>query len=150
MRSIGFFALLLCVAGIWETRRKLDAQVWYVLGFASILLAWPWSDARFWLPVLPLLIGYVLIGARRIVPPSLLRPAILAYSVCFCVLGIVALGYSTRLTFAGSRFPELYGDGSLRATYRLVILGEQPKNTDDISQEALYLLHRYDRSLARK
>lgn len=150
MRIVGFFALLLCAGGIWEKRRQFDAQVWYVLGFASILLAWPWSDARFWLPVLPLLIGYVLIGVRRIVPSRLLRPAILAYCLYFCVLGIAALAYSTRLTFAGSRFPDLYGDGSLRATYRLVLLGEPPRNADHISPDALYLLHRYDPRLARK
>jgi len=150
MRIVGFFALLLWAVGIWEKRRKLDAQVWYLLGYASIVLAWPWSDARFWLPVLPLLMGHVLVGAGRIGSPRLLRPAILAYCLCFCVLGIVALGYSTRLTFAGSQFPELYGDGTLRATYRLVLLGEPPRNADDISPEALYLLHRYEWRLARK
>jgi hypothetical protein len=149
LRIVGFFALLWFAGGIWGKRRQLDAQVWYVLGFAFILLAWPWSDARFWLPVLPLLMGYVLIGARRIVPPRVLRPVILTYCLCFCVLGIAALGYSTRLTFAGNRFPDLYGDGTLRATYRLVLLGEPPRNPDNISPDALYLLHRYDSHRAR-
>jgi hypothetical protein len=84
------------------------------------------------------------------VPPGLLRPAIFAYCSLYCLLGLVALGYSTRLTFAGRRFPDLYGDGTLRPTYRLVFLGEPPKNADDISQEAVYLLHRYEWRLARK
>jgi hypothetical protein len=63
---------------------------------------------------------------------------------------MVALGYSTRLTFAGSRFPELYGDGTLRATYRTALLGESPKNADDVSPDALYLLRRYEWRLASK
>lgn len=150
VRIAGFFALLLAAAGIWEKRRSLDASVWYAAGYASIVFAYPWFDTRLWLPVLPLLMGYVLLGARRLVPSRLLRPAIFAYCSVFCLLGIIALGYSTRLTFAGSQFPDLYGDGTLRATYRTALLGESPKNADDISPDALYLLRRYEWRLSSK
>jgi hypothetical protein len=150
VRVAGFLALLLAATGIWEKRRKLDASVWYVAGYASIVFAYPWFDTRLWLPVLPLLMGYVLIGARRLVPTRLLRPAIFAYCSVFCLLGMVALGYSTRLTFAGSQFPDLYGDGTLRATYRTALLGESPKNAADVSTDALYLLRRYEWRLAPK
>jgi hypothetical protein len=106
VRIAGFLALVFAATGLWEKRRKLDASDWCVAGYASIVFAYPWFDTRLWLPVLPLLMGYVLLGARRLVPSRLLRPAIFAYCSVFCLLGIVALGYSTRLTFAGSQFPE--------------------------------------------
>jgi hypothetical protein len=150
MRIAGFLTFLLWITGIWTKRRKLDAAVLYVLGYAAIVLGYPWSDTRLWLPVLPLLMGYVLIAARRIVPSRLLRPAIVAYCTFFCLLGIVALGYSTRLTFAGKDFPNLYGDGTLRATYRVALLGESPRNVDDVSEDALYLLRRYEWRLSPK
>ena len=94
--------------------------------------------------------GYVLAGGRRVTPSRLLRPAIFIYCSLFCLLGIIALGYSTRLTFAGSQFPALYGDGTLRATYRLALLGEQPKNVSDGDQDSLYLLRRYEWRLSSK
>lgn len=144
VRIAGFLALLLAATGIWEKRRTLDASVWYVAGFASIVFAYPWFDTRLWVPVLPLLMGYVLIGARRVAPPRLLRPALVAYCSVFCLLGMVALGYSTRLTFAGPRFPDLYGDGTLRATYRNAFLGDSPRNAHDVDQDSLYLLRRYE------
>jgi hypothetical protein len=150
VRIAGFLAFLLATMGIWEKRRTLDASVLYALGFAAIVLAYPWFDTRLWLPVLPLLMGYVLIGARRLVPSRLLRPAIFGYCSIFCLLGMVALGYSTRLTFAGSRFPDLYGDGTLRAAYRTALLGESPENLADIDQDALYLLRRYEWRLSSK
>jgi hypothetical protein len=150
VRIAGFFALLLAATGLWEKRRRLDASVWYVAGYASIVFAYPWFDTRLWLPVLPLLMGYVLLGARRLAPFHLLRPAIFAYFSVFCLLGIFALGYSTRLTFAGSQFPDLYGDGTLRATYRTALLGEPPKSAEDIDQDSLYLLRRYEWRLAPK
>jgi hypothetical protein len=148
IRIAGFFALLLAVTGIWEKRRTLNASFWDVAGFASIVFAYPWFDTRLWLPVLPLLMGYVLIGARCLIPSRLLRPVIVAYCVLFCLLGMVALGYSTRLTFAGSKFPDLYGDGTLRATYRNAFLGESPMHADDVDQDSLYLLRRYEWRLA--
>jgi hypothetical protein len=144
VRIIGFIALLLAATGVWEKRRTLDASTWYLAGFSSIVFAYPWFDTRLWLPVLPLLMGYVSIGARRLIPSGLLRPAIIVYCSLFCLLGVVALGYSTRLTFAGSQFPDLYGDGSLRATYRNAFLGESPRHPNDISPDALYLLRRYE------
>jgi len=150
IRIVGFIALLLAATGILEKRRGLDASIWYLAGFSSIVLAYPWFDTRLWVPVLPLLMGYVLIGARRLIPYRLLRPAIIAYCSLFCLLGIVALGYSTHLTFAGSQFPDLYGDGSLRATYRYAFLGESPKNPNDISPDALYLLRRYEWRLSSR
>jgi hypothetical protein len=150
VRFVGFFAILLCAIGIWQERKKLDVLVWYVVGYACVVLAWSWFDARFWLPVLPLLIGYVLIGLRRTIPPNRLQPAIFAYCALFCLLGVVALAYSTRLTFAGARFPDLYGDGRFRATYRYALRGEMPNNVNDINEDALYLLHRYEWRLAPK
>jgi hypothetical protein len=150
VRIIGFLAVLLAATGLWEKRRTLDAPVWYTAGFAAIVFGYPWFDTRLWLPILPLLMGYILIGARRLVPARLLRPALLAYCSVFCLLGMVALGYSTRLTFAGSRFPDLYGDGTLRATYRAALLGEPPKNPDEVDPDSLYLLRRYEWRLDSK
>jgi ABC-type multidrug transport system fused ATPase/permease subunit len=150
VRIVGLFAIMLCAIGIWQKCKKVDALVWYGLGYACIVLAYPWCDARLWLPVLPLLIAYVLIGMRRIVPPKLVRPVVLAYCALFCLLGVVALAYTTRLTFAGARFPDLYGDGLLRATYRTAFQGEMPNNANDINQDALYLLRRYERRSAPK
>lgn len=150
VRMAGFLAMLLAAMGIWEKRWNIDASVWYVAGYASIVFAYPWFDTRLWLPVLPLLMGYVLAGVRRVTPSRLLRPAIFIYCSLFCLLGIIALGYSTRLTFAGSQFPDLYGDGTLRATYRLALLGEQPKNVSDVDQDSLYLLRRYEWRLSSK
>ncbi len=147
---VGLVALLLWAIGLWEKLHRFTALDCYVLTFACIVLAWPWSDARFWLPLLPVVIGYVLMGAKRIVPTRRLRPAITVYCSLFCLLGLVALGFSTRLTFAGDNFPDLYGDGTLRATYRLVFLGESPQRPEDVSQDAVYLLHRYEWHLIRK
>ena len=38
--------------------------IWFP--YMGILFAWPYYDARFWLPVIPLLVAYSLLGVRRL------------------------------------------------------------------------------------
>ena len=37
--------------------------------------------------------------------------------IVFATFGLAAIVYSTILSFAGSTFPDRYGDGALRPTY---------------------------------
>ena len=143
VRGLGLVALLICAAGLWG-RKKLDAVAGYVLGFSCMVLAYPWFDTRLWLPLVPLLMNYVLIGWKRLVNPRILQPIIVAHCAVFLLLGVVAMGYSTRLTFAGpKRFPDLYGDGRLTMAYRVALQGEEIANPSDVDPDAIYLLRRY-------
>lgn len=150
LRILGLFAIFTFAVGIWSKRDRPDSQWLYTLGFAAIVFAYPWNDARLWLPVLPFLMGYVLLGLRRMMARTTLRPLLVAYGTFFCLLGVLALGYSTRLTFAGARFPELYGDGNLRRAYQIVLRGETPKAGESVDPDALYLLRRYEWRAAKK
>jgi hypothetical protein len=147
---LGAFAIFACVAGIWVKRDKSDSLLLYLVGFGSIVFAYPWNEARLWLPVLPFLMGYVLLGLRRMVSPGMLRPVLVVYCSLFCMLGRLALGFTTRLTFAGARFPDIYGDRNFRNAYRMVLRGETPQNGEDVNQDALYLLRRYEWRAASK
>ncbi len=150
LQILGAFAIIACVVGIWVKRDRPDSLLFYLLGFGCIVFAYPWNDARLWLPVLPFLMGYVLLGLRRMVSPGILRPLLVVYCSLFCMLGLLALAFSTRLTFAGARFPDIYGDGNFRDAYKIVLRGETPKNSEDVNQDALYLLRRYEWRAASK
>ena len=144
LRVVGGLAIILFVVGLWQKSRRPDSVLFYVIGSAAIVFAYPWFDTRLWLPVLPFLMGYVWTGLSRVFPPQALRLAAPAYCVLYAVLGVAAMGYSTRLTFAGPQFPELFGDGNFRATYRLALRGETPPDPKQIDPDALYLLRRYE------
>jgi len=150
LRIFGALAIVVCAVGIWTRRSRPDSLMLYVLALASIVLAYPWADTRLWLPVLPFLMAYVLTGLRRLTPRETLRPLLVAYGFIFCVLGIAALVFSTRLTYAGARFPDIYGDGNLRDAYRIALRGETVENNNPIHKDALYLLRRYEWRVTRK
>ena len=143
-RILGGAAMLVFFLGLWTRRGHIDSLLWSVVFGSCIVLGYPWFDTRLWLPFLPFLMGYTLLGFRRIFSSHVLHPAMFAYVCWFCLLGIAALAFSTRLTFAGPRFPDLYGDGNYRATYKFALFGEQPTGNAKVDPDALYLLQRFE------
>jgi hypothetical protein len=144
MRILGACAIAMFVIGIWARRRQVNSLLLYVIGGACIVFGYPWFDTRLWLPIIPFLMGYMLVGCRQVSFTRPLRALLVAYFTYFCLLGCVALGYSTRITFAGSEFPQRFGDGNFRPTYRLALLGEKPERSAQIDADALYILRRFE------
>jgi hypothetical protein len=142
MPWMGFLPLLLLVVGLAARRSKVSSTDVFMLSYSIVLFAWPYYDARFWWPVIPLLIAYSLLAVQRLKIPA----AIVAiYCVWFAALGFGAIAYSTRITFSGCQFPERYGSGELSPTYRAAF--ESCRNPGDdpgqVDQKVLHLLREY-------
>ncbi|HYA23864.1 MAG TPA: hypothetical protein VEF05_06870, partial [Terriglobales bacterium] len=122
--------------------RLRDRAQWlfaYLIAYTALILPWPFTDPRFWLPVMPFVFLAIAEGIafvfRRVPQFSLAVP----YVIAFCVLGFGALGYSTWLTFSGPRFSERYGDGLLRTAYQ----ANCSSAAVGANERALELLRRY-------
>lgn len=150
LQVVGFLGILVGLTGIWQKSRKFDSLICYVLGYGSVVLVCSWYDSRLWLPVVPFLLGFLWLGLKRFASAKTMRWMMVVYCTFYCLLGVLALAYSARLTLAGPRFPDLYGDGRLAATYRTAFRGETPANPNDIDPDVLYLLRRYEWRLATK
>jgi hypothetical protein len=139
--AAGLVLTLLLLAGIYSRRNGLTPVEVFFVTYCACLAVWPFPDVRFWLPLLPLLFAYALLGSRQLRwhRESSPRPAL--YFVYFLLAGLAALAYSTRISLAGPRFPELYGNGSLRATY-CADLGGCPPEVDakQVDFKVLHLL----------
>ena len=104
------------------------------------MFAWPFYDARFWLPAIPLLIAYSLLALNRLKAP---KTVLTAYCVVFATLGLAAIAYCTRITFAGPTFPDRYGDGSLRPAYCAAYQSCRDYDVKEVNFKALRLLQQY-------
>jgi hypothetical protein len=111
---IGLLLFLLTLFGLATKRRKISPTEVFLVCYMGILFAWPYYDARFWLPVIPLLTAYSVLAVKNLRFP---KGVVTIYCIVFATLGFVAIAYSTRISFAGSKFPDRYGDGYLRPTY---------------------------------
>ena len=114
MPWVGVVLLLLTLLGLATKGRRIGSTEVFLIGYLVILFAWPYYDARFWLPVIPLLVAYSVLAIDRLSLPKVL---VTTYCAVFTVLGFISIAYSTQISFAGSKFPDRYGDGNLRPTY---------------------------------
>jgi len=112
--AAGVIAATLVIGGAYivVTTRGVDAIDIYFVVCAAILSIWPTDDARFFMPVLPVLAAYAIVAMRRLMPRL-----VTACACAFFCAGIAALAYSTWLTFSDARFPDRYGDATLRPSY---------------------------------
>jgi hypothetical protein len=137
----GMLLAALVLRGIWLRRRALGVLEVAFLAYGGMIFLWPWQDPRFWLPVVPLIAGFVALGMIDAASHRCLRFVGFAACAWFVSAGLVAMAYSTRITWAGKRFPDLYGDGTLTPSYRAAFDG---RANVAVNNEAVVLLKRYD------
>jgi hypothetical protein len=132
-------ALLAVVAwAFWARRRSLGPVDGWVAGTLGIVFLFPTEHPRFYLPVLPFLVGYCALAARR--APR----AAIACASAFAAVGLYGLVVSTSLSWSGTDFPERYASGRLAPTYRTAWGLARPGDEADIDTRVLWALRRYD------
>jgi hypothetical protein len=129
------------VVGLVARRGKVSPADVFIICYAIILSAWPYYDARFWWPVIPLLIAYSLVAVQRLkIPVAIVG----IYCIWFAILGFGTIAYSTRISFSGCDFPQRYGAGDLMTTYRAAF--DQCRNggsPDNVNAKVLRLLREF-------
>jgi hypothetical protein len=141
---VGILAVGVILAGIAAKRHAIGPTEIFVVSYGLILLSWPFYDPRFWLPVIPLLIGYAGLALRRFLRHRLWFAASRAYLVLYASLGLLTIESSTMVTFSGPNFPNVYQDESYRATYCAVYrscIGPAP--TVPLNEAALHVYQVY-------
>lgn len=115
----------------------------FLTAYLFILLLWPYADARFWVPVLPLILAELFSAARPWTFSGWKKGLSVVYAAAYALMGVAALAYSTWITFSGPKFPLRYGDGKLRATYQAFYSQRRPDDSAKIDAAGLEVLGRY-------
>ena len=137
---IGIVLLLLTLGGLAAKRQDLGSTEVFFIAYAGILFAWPFYDARFWLPVIPLLLAYSALSVTRI---KLSKAIVMIYCSGFVLFGFMAIAYSTRISLSGHNFPDRYGDGVLRPTYCEAFQSCGDNDSKNVNRKALRLLREF-------
>lgn len=137
----GVVLFLLTLFGFATKRMAIGPTDVFLVCYMGILFAWPFQDPRFWLPVVPLLIAYSVLAVSN---PRFPKGVVTIYGIIFAAFGFFAIAYSTRISFAGSRFPERYLDGRMRSTYCAAIQScRDGADSNKVDAKALRLLREY-------
>ena len=97
--NILWLAALTVLAGVGIVRlgRTAPAVAWYLVLSAALLLAWPWRQDRLMLPLVPFVLGAMLIGAHHLTRRLGSRTRTVLLGSLTLLMGIGALaGVATR------------------------------------------------------
>ena len=148
MRAAGLAAICLTARGLWKRRRVFAATDVYVLLYALFMATWPYSDDRFWLPLVPLLLALWTMGLRGLIPRPVPRLAVVAYLALFAFLGYQIMDDEIRVSLSGRNFPERYWysrfDPSFMATYRKAFGSKEEFDPAAVDPRALEVLQWYE------
>lgn len=134
--AAGLVAFFIGVIALYKSSALIS---FYLTGCAILILPWPYTDPRFWMPVMP----YVVVAIWKAIVRIFARVpkwTLIGYTALFSLAGFGALGYSTWITFSGPKFPDRYGSGDLRSAY----IARCSAEADSINRDALNLLRRYE------
>ena len=129
-----FAAALICGLRTW---RASDV---YVAAYLAILAVWPFSDARFLVPIIPLMWSTMLCQLRPSSRTGFITVA--SFIAWFAITGTLALWFSTRITLAGDNFPNVYSSALLN-TYRSAYGQPEIPSSDPADLRVRRLIRRY-------
>ena len=145
----GALALAASVAGLPRLARRFPPLAAYAAVYGGIILIWPFPDERFWMPLWPILAISIWLALERWRDIPAVRWGLAGYVAIFLAFGLAALCFSTRLSLAGPRFAQIYGDGTDRDTYRVAFGLADRSAAPHVDERHVRMLQRFE-PLAQK
>jgi hypothetical protein len=109
-----FFGFILLMKDGWIP------LVLYTFFYIGLMGIWPFGDARFWIPLLPIFILSGLAVYKFTAGHFIwVRVIFKAWMCIYLVCGFASLFFSTQISMSGIRISEFYGDENTRMTYRM-------------------------------
>lgn len=141
---MGACVLTLLVVGLWQQRRRLTAVHAYLLGYLALQLPWLSYDARFWLPVMPLMLPVMIEPLRSIQRrfPKAARRVGVGYGLAYASVGVLACGAGLYLTSLGRGYAEhdIWFSSELKVAYGLA----ESDDFEILDLDAVNIIRRYD------
>jgi len=144
---VGALFLTTVIAGLFLKRKTFGPTDAFAVGYLAILFAWPMSNPRLWLPMIPLLISYCTLAIAHVVARHHRVPAklVAVYVAVYTVMGLDWLASSTMITFSSSAFLTMYVPQNQYAPTYCAVLGTCKSGFDPsaVDQNVAHLLRLY-------
>jgi len=138
----GIIFLVICLRKLFGSSLAIPLYVRiYIIAYILLIFNWPFFEARFWFPVLPLLAA-VLSVKKNNTRPVFYSPAFL-FRCYYIMAGVFVLAYYSYLSFDKRALAERHDAGRWRAEYELHFYGSSIRNKE-INSKALHILNTYD------
>lgn len=139
------FLLTLCWV-LWKRIKSIPTVVFiYILLYSFLIFNWPYYDPRFWVPLLPLLLGIFSLGLdyqgllERVKRNYIVTPLLFVY----LVMGLISVTYFTYTSLNEDVLARTQANGAYRKEYEY-FQGQDEYNTHQVDTAILNILRRYN------
>jgi len=146
---LGVIVIGLCIKQLFPSSGRPSAIWVYLASYFCLIFLAPWDDPRYLMPVLPLVL-FAVIGSFLEISKKFQTVwcRVVGYSWvgCYAGMGILALGYSTWLTFSGPEFANRFGSSESRKEYLYFYGGKslEEARENPRAYEMYKILERFD------
>lgn len=124
-----------------RSRREMTPARVYMISYMVILLLWPFSAIRLWMPIVPLLISDAWLARAGRDTTGFRLVASRAYLGWFMLTGAAAIAYTTRISLARKNFSRVYGKSGGMALP--IVKVKDPAYYDSYNSQVVSLTARY-------
>ena len=148
----GISLFLLCLYRLFPKNGRTDIVSIYIVAYIGLICIAPWEDARYFMPIWPLVFLQVLVFWNGIYDhfPALAVFSARLWFIGYLLTGFFALAYSTWLTFSGPQFANRYGNAVTKMQYSAFYLDNYEGSIFDSDPNNLRifnLLQRFDHTM---
>lgn len=135
----GLFFLVVVIKKLFSRQYALPlvAKV-YLITYMLLIFNWPFYEARFWVPVMPLALAILLVRNKPVPVGWKLMAGV------YVLTGLFALGYYTWISFDKQAMARKHDAGLWRGEYEKHFF-QTPIQDSLINPQAMYILEKYDR-----
>ncbi|AXY76785.1 hypothetical protein D3H65_23545 [Paraflavitalea soli] len=137
-----FFLGLLTVRLIRNHRMIPLPVIVYLIIYTLLIFNWPFFEARFWFPLVPLLAAILVQQGKESKP--LYQKARMSYLLYYVATGIFVLGYYSRMSFDRPYLVKKHDAGKWQAEYEDHFGIKRVSDSSAVNKKAIYLLNKYD------
>jgi hypothetical protein len=116
----------------------------YLFFYMLLMFNWPFTDPRFWVPVIPLIAA--LVSQISLPRNSLIKMLSTIYLAVYIGLGLIALGFTTYTSFDKKEFSKTQAGGVYRNEYETHFFGKPLSDTaTHVDSYLVEFLNKYDK-----
>ncbi len=139
--AISFVAVAI---GFRRARAPLNPTRLYLLTYGLVIAVWPNPSPRLWMPVIPLLVAEIGLLISRLPNMRWKTELVAAYAAWFAMTGIAALAYTSRISWSGANFQNVYGRNGGMPTTEVDASDPNWGHIQYYKAEATKMIERYD------
>jgi hypothetical protein len=113
----------------------------YIITYGLLVFNWPFFEARFWFPILPLLGGIALMPLAK--ESIIFQRFVSIYKYYYILAGIFVLGYYSYLSYDKNALARLHDAGIWRNEYELHFYKDSYESKP-VNEKAMHILNTYD------